>query len=234
MNPARLISIATQLALSSDDTPERQDDLRRAVSTAYYAMFHTLANSNANTLIGALINNQEGLYASYHGPRTTDWSQSRPTSWRTAATSPASPSGPTHSASWLSMRTSPKPSSSLSGSWPAAGQRHRSQRSHGPTPAHSQASAPTRRTEEPTRPVGNPHTLTTGFPSKPQPAQACHPANRSNSIEDTPPRTGTAVRSPEQRTGALAFRPSAGCNPREDGPPNFQGSVPRPATRRRR
>ena len=53
MNPARLISIATQLALSSDDTPERQDDLRRAVSTAYYAMFHALANSNANTLIGA-------------------------------------------------------------------------------------------------------------------------------------------------------------------------------------
>ena len=53
MNPARLISISTQLALSSDDTPEHQDDLRRAVSTAYYAMFHALANSNANTLIGA-------------------------------------------------------------------------------------------------------------------------------------------------------------------------------------
>ena len=48
MNPARLINIATQLALSSDDTPERQEVLRRAVSTAYYAMFHTLANSNAN------------------------------------------------------------------------------------------------------------------------------------------------------------------------------------------
>ena len=29
-------------------TPERQEDLRRAVSTAYYAMFHALANSNAN------------------------------------------------------------------------------------------------------------------------------------------------------------------------------------------
>ena len=29
MNPARLISIAIQLALSSGDTPERQDDLRR-------------------------------------------------------------------------------------------------------------------------------------------------------------------------------------------------------------
>ena len=27
MNPARLISIASQLALSSGDTPERQDDL---------------------------------------------------------------------------------------------------------------------------------------------------------------------------------------------------------------
>ena len=57
MNPARLISIATQMALSSDDTPERQDDLRRAVSTAYYAMFHALANSNAN----ALINQKEAL-----------------------------------------------------------------------------------------------------------------------------------------------------------------------------
>ena len=59
MNPARLISIATQLALSSGDTPERQDDLRRAVSTAYYTMFHTLANSNANALIGALKNDDD-------------------------------------------------------------------------------------------------------------------------------------------------------------------------------
>ena len=52
MNPARLINIATQLALSSNDTPEHQERLRRAVSTAYYAMFHFLANSNANALIG--------------------------------------------------------------------------------------------------------------------------------------------------------------------------------------
>ena len=59
MNPARLISIATQLALSSGDTPERQEDLRRAVSTAYYAMFHTLANSNANALIGAPKNDDD-------------------------------------------------------------------------------------------------------------------------------------------------------------------------------
>ena len=31
----------------------RQVDLRRAVSTAYYAMFHALCGSNADTLVGA-------------------------------------------------------------------------------------------------------------------------------------------------------------------------------------
>ena len=61
MNPARLINIATELALSSGDTPERQDDLRRAVSTAYYAMFHALANSNANALVGAPTNNDDAM-----------------------------------------------------------------------------------------------------------------------------------------------------------------------------
>ena len=61
MNPARLINIATQLALSSGDTPERQDDLRRAVSTAYYATFHALANSNANALVGAPANNDDAM-----------------------------------------------------------------------------------------------------------------------------------------------------------------------------
>ena len=52
MSPARLMEIATLLTLASRDTPEHQENLRRAVSTAYYAMFHTLANSNADTLIG--------------------------------------------------------------------------------------------------------------------------------------------------------------------------------------
>ena len=50
MSPARLIEVATQLTLSSDDTPRHQERLRRAVSTAYYAIFHALANSNADTL----------------------------------------------------------------------------------------------------------------------------------------------------------------------------------------
>ena len=52
MSPGRLIAVATQLTLSSEDTPEHQERLRRAVSTAYYAMFHALANSNADMLIG--------------------------------------------------------------------------------------------------------------------------------------------------------------------------------------
>lgn len=34
------------------DTQPLQDSLRRAVSTAYYAMFHSLASSNADCLVG--------------------------------------------------------------------------------------------------------------------------------------------------------------------------------------
>ena len=59
MSPAGLIDTATELALSSGIAPERQEDLRRAVSTAYYALFHALANSNANTLIGTPKNDDD-------------------------------------------------------------------------------------------------------------------------------------------------------------------------------
>ena len=59
MSPARLIDVATQLTLSSNDTPEHQERLRRAVSTAYYAIFHFLANSNANALIGDPTNDND-------------------------------------------------------------------------------------------------------------------------------------------------------------------------------
>ena len=61
MSPARLIDVATQLTLSSNDTPEHQERLRRAVSTAYYAMFHFLANSNANALIGDPTNDNDAM-----------------------------------------------------------------------------------------------------------------------------------------------------------------------------
>lgn len=55
MNPYELIAIARALVngvISSGATPVSQAELRRAVSCAYYALFHTLAASNADTLLG--------------------------------------------------------------------------------------------------------------------------------------------------------------------------------------
>ena len=56
MNPHTLIRIARQLAsgtLGSGRGRPQQDELRRAVSTAYYAMFHALAACAADLLIGS-------------------------------------------------------------------------------------------------------------------------------------------------------------------------------------
>ena len=57
MNWEQLIAIARLLANAPGYGERRgrpqQMQLRKAVSAAYYAMFHGLANSNANTLIGA-------------------------------------------------------------------------------------------------------------------------------------------------------------------------------------
>jgi len=48
-----LIAASRLLASMSDsDAVPLPDSLRRAVSTAYYAVFHALANSNADCLIG--------------------------------------------------------------------------------------------------------------------------------------------------------------------------------------
>jgi hypothetical protein len=52
VQPADLIETARLLA-NSGKKP-RQADLRRAVSTAYYAMFHCLARSRADTLVGSV------------------------------------------------------------------------------------------------------------------------------------------------------------------------------------
>ena len=55
MNPSYLVDIARTLAtgaVSGSRGRPRQTDLCRAVSAAYYAMFHALANSNADTLVG--------------------------------------------------------------------------------------------------------------------------------------------------------------------------------------
>ena len=55
MNPPELIALARVLVggvIASEPDSPTQTELRRAVSCAYYAMFHSLALSNANTLVG--------------------------------------------------------------------------------------------------------------------------------------------------------------------------------------
>ena len=53
MNPESFIKTARELTPARKGKP-RSANLRRAVSTAYYAMFHCLAGSCADTLIGGL------------------------------------------------------------------------------------------------------------------------------------------------------------------------------------
>ncbi len=56
MNPRDLVRIARQLAsgaVGGNRGRPRQTELRRAVSAAYYALFHTLALSSANALAGS-------------------------------------------------------------------------------------------------------------------------------------------------------------------------------------
>lgn len=56
MNPEEAIAIARALVRGVIDGAAHsvtQTELRRAVSCAYYAMFHTLAASNADVLVGA-------------------------------------------------------------------------------------------------------------------------------------------------------------------------------------
>ena len=63
MSPSELIAIARALVNGVIDrgaTPASQTELRRAVSCAYYAMFHTLAASNADTLLGASPSDRQG------------------------------------------------------------------------------------------------------------------------------------------------------------------------------
>lgn len=56
MDPFRLIAIARHLATGGVESGlgrPRQIELRRAISAAYYALFHTLALATANALAGA-------------------------------------------------------------------------------------------------------------------------------------------------------------------------------------
>ena len=47
-----LLAIARRLAQGDGGQPPSQTDLRRAVSSVYYAMFHAVAQSNADSLVG--------------------------------------------------------------------------------------------------------------------------------------------------------------------------------------
>ena len=52
MNPQDLLTLAVELASDSSRGRPGQVELRRAVSSVYYALFHALANSCADLLVG--------------------------------------------------------------------------------------------------------------------------------------------------------------------------------------
>ena len=57
-----LIATASRLAVASGKTP-RQADLKRAVSTAYYALFHAIARECADLIAGAGRNRADAAWA---------------------------------------------------------------------------------------------------------------------------------------------------------------------------
>lgn len=79
MNPIHLLAAALILAEHDTGRP-RQALLRRAISTAYYAMFHCLSRSNADVLIGSSRRSSDAWMAAYrqldHGLAYTRCEQS--------------------------------------------------------------------------------------------------------------------------------------------------------------
>ena len=57
-----LLATARRLAKASPRKP-RQADLRRSISTAYYALFHALAADGANLLVGSGVNAPDQAWA---------------------------------------------------------------------------------------------------------------------------------------------------------------------------
>jgi uncharacterized protein (UPF0332 family) len=51
LNPDHLIDQAERLTATTSSGPPRQADLRRAISTAYYAVFHAVAKEAADQLV---------------------------------------------------------------------------------------------------------------------------------------------------------------------------------------
>lgn len=52
IDPQELIDTCYKLVPQAADSPPSEADMRRAISTAYYAVFHTLAASNAELIAG--------------------------------------------------------------------------------------------------------------------------------------------------------------------------------------
>lgn len=52
IDPQELIDTCYKLSPLAANPPPSQADMRRAISTAYYALFHTLAASNAELIVG--------------------------------------------------------------------------------------------------------------------------------------------------------------------------------------
>lgn len=61
LNPEHLIEQAERLIVAPPHGPPRQVDLRRAISSAYYGVFHFINAAVANELVGA-IHQQSGRY----------------------------------------------------------------------------------------------------------------------------------------------------------------------------
>lgn len=55
IQPSKLLNVARDLTIRNNNPT--QEHLRRAVSTIYYAMFHSLCYSNADSLVGSQFRN---------------------------------------------------------------------------------------------------------------------------------------------------------------------------------
>jgi len=71
IDPQHLLEQARQLTNISTGAP-RQTDLRRAISNAYYALFHTFATTMADSFVGQKYNREDRYELIYralnHGP----------------------------------------------------------------------------------------------------------------------------------------------------------------------
>jgi hypothetical protein len=67
LDPSELIAVARSLANPGGPTPPNDAQLRRAVSTAYYALFHKVLRAAAERFMGANQENTAGFAILYRG-----------------------------------------------------------------------------------------------------------------------------------------------------------------------